>query len=105
MSKITIATDSLTAVDAFVTCAKSPLMSSADISSLAEALSSSRKPFLLLKIGSGTIEITDQEVLRLQNILADTGASMTYSDFRELSAGTLTEMECIDYQLGLVILS
>ena len=102
MSKITIATDSLTAVDAFVACAKSSLMSSADISSLAEALSSSRKPFLLLKIGSGTIEITDQEVLRLQNILADTGASMTYSDFRELSADTLVEMECIDYQLGSV---
>ena len=102
MSKIIISHDSLTTDRSFVFCAKSMLVSSAETTALAQALSASGKPFLLMKIGSGIVELTTEEELRLQNILTDTGSTLVYSDFRELSDTTLSELECIDYQLGSV---
>ena len=102
MSKIVISNTSLVTGSSFVYCAKSMLMSSVEISALAQELSASGKPFLLLKIGAGIIELTSQEELRLHNVLSDTGSSVVYSDFREQSGNSLTEMECIDYQIGSV---
>lgn len=102
MSKIIISHDSFTTDRSFVCCVKSMLVSSAETIALAQALSASGKPFLLMKIGSGIVELTTEEELRLQNILTDTGSTLVYSDFRELSDATLSELECIDYQLGSV---
>lgn len=86
----------------FVYCMKSVLMSSAEANRIAAQLETSKQPFVLLKIGSGTIEITEPELLRLQNVLIDTGSSIVYSDFREQKGGESAEMECIDYQVGSV---
>lgn len=57
--------------------------------------------YLLLQLMPGRFEMTDAELLRLQNVLTDVGAAMVYSDFRLADAdGKLKPQSCIDYQFG-----
>lgn len=79
------------------------LMSSALLLRIAELLQNSGKTYLLLKLSSGTIEMSDLELKRLQNVLVDSGSPLLYSDFRiKKSDGSIAELECIDYQVGSV---
>ena len=59
--------------------------------------------YLLLQLSPGTIEVTEQELLRMKNVLDDVRGSMLYADFRlQLADGSWVEQDCIDYQLGSV---
>ena len=99
-----IITNDITTTGRCLVCsADSSLMSAKDLLAIASRLESSAKEFLLLKIGTGSVEITKLELLRLENIIVDSKSSMAYSDFREKDGdGSLNEMECIDYQQGSV---
>ncbi|MBP5765095.1 MAG: hypothetical protein J6W47_08260, partial [Bacteroidales bacterium] len=72
------------------------LASSEQLHGLARQLDESGKDYLLLQLQEGEYEITETELKRLQNVLADTQSAMVYSDYRQDG----TEMECIDYQMG-----
>lgn len=52
--------------------------------------------WILLQLEDGTIEITQQELLRMLTVASDTGASILYSDYRVNGA----LCGCIDYQEG-----
>lgn len=71
-----------------------------DIASIVENNSAS---FILLKLSDGTVEVTEQELLRMCNALEDSGSAMLYSDFRLCNGeNIMSECECIDYQYGSV---
>ena len=72
------------------------LASSEQLHGLARQLDESGKDYLLLQLQEGEYLITETELKRLQNVLADTQSAMVYSDYRQDG----TEMECIDYQMG-----
>lgn len=74
------------------------LPSSEDLQKCGEMLLASQKPFVMLQILDGEINISSQELLRMQNVLIDTKSSFLYTDFRLQE----NECECIDYQLGSV---
>lgn len=79
------------------------LVSTQDICELAVVLKKENPKYLFLKLSGGSIEITDLEILRLQNVLNDSASSMVYSDFRSISEDAkISELECIDYQVGSV---
>lgn len=79
------------------------LVSTQDICELAVVLKKENPKYLFLKLSEGSIEITDLEILRLQNVLNDSASSMVYSDFRSISEDSkISELECIDYQVGSV---
>ena len=82
--------------------AGSTIMSSDVIYEIADLLHEDLKPYLILKLSPGTVEISQSELLRLQNALEDSGCSMLFSDYREKKDGQIFEQECIDYQLGSV---
>ncbi len=65
---------------------------------LVQSTKSASARYLLLQLLPGEVELTQQEVLRLQNVLEDTGSAMVYADFRQESE----LCETIDYQLGSV---
>lgn len=80
-----------------------PTVSTARIREIAAELEQSRRKYLLLQFRSGSIDITLQELLRMQDILSDSAAPFIYSDFRQRSADPYAapiEQQCIDYQLG-----
>lgn len=76
--------------------------SASQLSELVRGALSARVEYLLLQLLPGSIEITTQELLRMQNVLADTGATMLYADYRAASDRGLEICETIDYQLGSV---
>lgn len=79
------------------------LVSSKDLCYLADVLKKESKEFLFLSLSDGSIEITDLEILRLQNVLKDSASSIVYSDFRIIDIDSkIIEQECIDYQVGSV---
>lgn len=57
--------------------------------------------YLLVQLLPGEIELTQQELLRMQNVLEDTGSAMVYADFRQEAVNSEL-CETIDYQLGSV---
>lgn len=69
---------------------------------VSRALSASAN-YLLVQLLPGEVEITDQERLRMQNVLDDTGSTMLFADFRRVADSQQTDhCETIDYQLGSV---
>lgn len=57
--------------------------------------------YLAIQLLPGQIEVTDQELLRMQNVLEDTGCSLLYADYRQLSDTQPAALcETIDYQAG-----
>lgn len=87
----------------FVYSTEGHLMSSESLLQLTEMVKDSGKTYLILKLSSGTIEISDLELKRLQNVLVDSGSPLLYSDFRvKKSDSSIAELECIDYQVGSV---
>ncbi len=82
--------------DTFYYNLRGALVSSAQMHGLAMKLADSGSDFLMLQLRDGTLKISDAELLRLQNVLLDSGAPMLYCDYRQ--AGE--EMACIDYQFG-----
>ena len=75
------------------------LMSSVQMHDLAQKLEASGCRFLLLQLQEGECEIRPAELLRMQDVLRDSGAPMVYTDYRT-AAPTPTVCECIDYQFG-----
>lgn len=61
-------------------------------------------PYLLLQLQPGSIELTEQELLRMQNVLEDTGSTLLFADFRTRTEAQSGDELCetIDYQLGSV---
>lgn len=70
------------------------------VKGLMQSAQSASVRYLLLQLLPGEIELTQQELLRMQNVLEDTGSTMLYADFRQTENGELCET--IDYQLGSV---
>lgn len=68
------------------------------IHGLVQSIQSASVRYLLLQLLPGEIELTQQELLRMQNVLEDTGSAMVYADFRQEAE----LCETIDYQLGSV---
>ncbi len=68
------------------------------VKDLVQSIQSASVRYLLLQLLPGEIELTQQELLRMQNVLEDTGSAMLYADFRQESE----LCETIDYQLGSV---
>lgn len=98
-----IAVEHFTTENCLVYSTDGSLMSSETLLQLAKLLQNSGKTYLLLKLSSGTIEISDLELKRMQNVLIDSCAPLLYSDFRvKKSDGMISELECIDYQVGSV---
>jgi len=78
------------------------LASSTQMHQMAQELEASGAEFLLLQLREGQYEMTETELLRLQNVLTDTHSTMVYSDFRPTPALPQREGEgcLIDYQFG-----
>ena len=72
------------------------IVSSAQLHEVVSALQQSGCRYLLLQLQPGEYRMTDAELLRLQNILSDTGVSMVYADYRLPD----TAATVIDYQFG-----
>lgn len=70
--------------------------SSADVNALRERLVALDARWVLLQLSPGTVELQEQELMRMIAVLKDTGRRMLYTDFRQ--AGQ--RCECIDYQEG-----
>lgn len=70
------------------------------VKGLVQSAQSASVRYLLLQLLPGEIELTQQELLRMQNVLEDTGSTLLYADFRQTENGELCET--IDYQLGSV---
>lgn len=82
---------------------KKSLSSTADLVEVSNALQRSGDDYLLLQLSAGDVIISDLEVLRLKNVLKDSGSNIVYSDFRvQNNVNDVTEAECIDYQVGSV---
>lgn len=90
--------------DCYIHPLKGSLPSTQTFKEIAHEIGYRQEPcnYILLILGNGSIEITDQELLRLKNVMNDTHSKVVYSDFRTFSDGKFTECECIDYQLGSV---
>jgi hypothetical protein len=58
---------------------------------------SAAAPYVLLNLTQGRVEITEQELLRLQGIMESVQAPMVYADYREADG---TPHPLIDYQTG-----
>lgn len=58
--------------------------------------------YVLRQLVPGHIEMTEQELRRMENVLADTGAPFLYADYRVSSTDGFISCECIDYQFGSV---
>lgn len=65
---------------------------------LVQSIQSASVRYLLLQLLPGEVELTGQELLRMQNVLEDTGSAMVYADFRQEAE----LCETIDYQVGSV---
>lgn len=65
---------------------------------LVQSIQSASVRYLLLQLLPGEVELTEQELLRMQNVLEDTGSAMVYADFRQEAE----LCETIDYQVGSV---
>ncbi len=77
------------------------LASSEAMRSIAEC---AETPFLLLSLDAGSkIDITASGLDRMASIMADSGASVIYSDFRTINPdGSSVITQCIDYRPGSV---
>lgn len=75
---------------------------------LVQSIQSASVRYLLLQLLPGEVELTEQELLRMQNVLEDTGSAMVYADFRQEAVNSVrltvnNELcETIDYQVGSV---
>ena len=58
--------------------------------------------YVIRQLLPGKIEITEQEIRRMENVLQDTDAPFLYTDFREHTDNGMEVCECIDYQQGSV---
>ncbi len=67
-----------------------------DIRSLSQQLIALDAQWVLLQLVPGTIELHEQELLRMLAVIKDTGSRMLYTDFRQGNE----KLECIDYQEG-----
>jgi len=72
------------------------LASSEQLHQMAQEQEASGAEFLLLQLQEGQYEITETELLRLQNVLLDTNSTMVYSNYLLETE----KRECIDYQFG-----
>lgn len=82
---------------------KKSLSTTADLVEVSNALQRSGDDYLLLQLSAGDVIISDLEILRLKNVLKDSGSNIVYSDFRvQNNVNDVTEAECIDYQVGSV---
>lgn len=70
--------------------------SSSKLKSLLSSVVQMETAYFLLQLLPGRIEMTEQELLRMETVLHDSCRGMLYSDFRQ---GT-EKCECIDYQEG-----
>ena len=70
--------------------------SSTDVNALRERLAALDARCVLLQLSPGTVELQEQELLRMISVLNDTGRRMLYTDFRQADQ----RCECIDYQEG-----
>ena len=79
-----------------------PAVCSADqVNELVSSTLSASVRYLVLQLLPGNIEMTDQELLRMQNVLDDMDATMVYADYRLNEEGKDTVLcETIDYQKG-----
>ena len=68
------------------------------VKDLVQSAQSASVRYLLLQLLPGEVELTEQELLRMQNVLEDTGSAMVYADFRQEAE----LCETIDYQVGSV---
>lgn len=69
---------------------------------VSKALSASAS-YLLVQLLPGEVELTEQELLRMQNVLDDSDSTILFADFRRASDNQQIELcETIDYQLGSV---
>lgn len=84
------------------------LASSEQMHSMALALEASEADYLLLQLKEGDYQMTETELLRLQNVMADTQSVMVYSDFvnggmegkSNNASNPVEKIELIDYQFG-----
>ncbi len=81
---------------------KLPAVCSAEqVNELVSSTLSASATYLLLQLLPGEIELTEQELLRMQNVLDDSGSTMLYADFLQYNDGQKAELcETIDYQKG-----
>lgn len=79
----------------------SSLSSTGQICRLLEAVVSASQPFVLLQLTPGRIEITEQELLRMQSVLEDVDAPFLYGNYRRCGT-SVCEYHTITYQLGSV---
>jgi len=74
-----------------------PLVCSSEtIRSLSKQVKELYAEWILLQLIPGTIELSEQELLRMLAVIGDTGRRMLYTDFRQGEQ----KCECIDYQEG-----
>ncbi len=77
--------------------------SASQLAELVRGTLSAHVEYLLLQLLPGRIELTKQELLRMQNVLRDSGSTMLYADYRCATTAVSSEAcETIDYQLGAV---
>lgn len=58
--------------------------------------------YVIRQLQPGTVTMTEQECLRMADVLRDSGAPFLYTDFRQRTSLGIEPCECIDYQLGSV---
>jgi hypothetical protein len=75
----------------------SPLVATSALRRHFTMAASTHVPYILLNLTSGSIEVTDEELRRLQCVMADLGLPMLYADYREADG---TPHPLIDYQEG-----
>jgi len=68
------------------------IVSSESLHNLVEELIASEKPYLLLQLKAGEVDMTETELKRMIDVLNDSGSPMLYADG--------FDMPCIDYQFG-----
>ena len=76
--------------------------SASQLAELVRGTLSVHADYLLLQLLPGSIELTEQELLRMQNVLCDTGSTVLFTDYRLHAASSVELCETIDYQLGSV---
>lgn len=79
----------------------SPLLATAEVRRLLEPFAGGGRPYVLLQLVPGQVEMTGQELLRMQSVLEDVNAPMLYGNYRQ-SGGAGDEYRTIAYQLGSV---
>lgn len=71
------------------------------VNELVSSTLSASAAYLLLQLQPGEIDLTEKELLRMQNVLDDTGSNLLYADFRQCDVDQSMEYcETIDYQKG-----